>query len=604
MLYELREIVEHNLQNEHFSVEELAEFVNMSRSNLHRRLRELTGQSVSQFIREYRLERALEILREEDASVSEVAFKVGFSSSSYFSRRFTEYYGYPPVEVKNKLENDQVNSASRNYTKPLLLAALAIFLLLGGVVLYSNNTESKSRVARKIKLAVIPFENRALDANNQYFADGVMEAILNKLTNVNDLELISRTTVEKYRGSSMTIPEIGNELAVSFILEGSAQKYGNEIKIWTQLVDVDSDVPIWSQDYTRKFEDVLQLQAEIAERVATELQTALSVEEKQAIKASPTENVQAYNYFLHGFYQLNQYSALSLNNAISLFEEAIKLDSGYADPYFGLADVYLTGGLEWGLFDEQIAWEKAEKLLTRAIEIDPENSKLYDALAAGYYNYEWNFTEAIRNFGKYKDLEGIDGPWSVDFFVKIGQFERAERACDDQLERDHSLSFYYYIKAEAIYFQGRREEAIRLLDEADRLFEDYLLQKSLAKLYFLYGEVEKSYEALKALKSHYPDRPPPIYWLEMVHALNRGEGYDSYVDELKRMYTNDEPGSPAWFVGLCYAALGNDKMVFEWLEKSYDRHEAEMAWLKMEPALDAYKNDPRYLDLLDKMKFP
>jgi len=140
------------------------------------------------------------------------------------------------------------------------------------------------------------------------------------------------------------------------------------------------------------------------------------------------------------------------------------------------------------------------------------------------------------------------------------------------------------------------------LDEAARLFDGLLWQTACARLYYLFGEIGKSIGTFAKLKNNFPDRPPITYWLEA--AQHEGRDAQVYIDQLEEMYNNTNSGSPAWFIALSYAAAKDEEAVFEWLEKSYDRHEVEMTWLKMEPALNPYKKDPRYLDLLGRMNFP
>jgi hypothetical protein len=167
---------------------------------------------------------------------------------------------------------------------------------------------------------------------------------------------------------------------------------------------------------------------------------------------------------------------------------------------------------------------------------------------------------------------------------------------------DPLQSWYYYKKAEANLLMGRTTEALRILDDT-RTFDNYLLLHESARFYYLSGMIDKSVSTLSILKDNYSDRVDRVIWLEAVHTLYEGSSAEPFIDELKEHYHNSY-GSSAWFIALVYAANKNDELVFEWLEKSYQRRENEMTWLKMEPALDPYKEDPRYLELLDKMNFP
>jgi TolB-like protein/AraC-like DNA-binding protein len=604
----LKAEVERNLQNEQFGVEELAESAGMSRSNLHRKLQEVTGQSTSQFIREYRLERALDILTHEEANVSEVAYRVGFGSPSYFSKTFTEFYGYPPVEAK--IRNTSSPNDHPKYMRPknrarLLVALGGVFAILLAAVLYVYFNYQKDVATTSseevVTIAIIPFKNLNRDESNQYFADGVMDALLNKLSKVGQLRVTSRTSVEQFRNTTKSIPEIGKELNVAYILEGSAQKYDDQIKIIAQLVDVRTDAHVWSQEYTRTFEDVLNLQGEIAENVALELKVALSIEEREVLRELPTKNAEAYNYFLLGYYQYNKQTNDGLTDAIPLFEKAIEIDPNFVEAYAGLADAWVVCGL-FGIYRQNEAWDQASKLLNKARKLEPNNAAVYDILAAGNYFFEWNFTKAYELFSQVKEITGHYGTYSPDFYVKIGELENAIASCDDLITLDPLQSWYYYKKAEANLLMGRTTEALRILD-ATRTFDNYLLLHESARFYYLSGMIDKSVSTMSILKNNYSDRGDRVIWLEAVHALYEGSSAEPFIDELKERYHNNY-GSSAWFIALVYVAKKNDELVFEWLERSYQRREVAMTWLKMEPALDRYKEDPRYLELLDRMNFP
>jgi tetratricopeptide (TPR) repeat protein len=264
----------------------------------------------------------------------------------------------------------------------------------------------------------------------------------------------------------------------------------------------------------------------------------------------------------------------------------------------------MSGGV-WGMSVQETAWFEARKLLNKALELDPNNAFVYDRLAVGYHYYEWDFKQADDYFNLEKQMTGIDGHWSPDFYLKMGSFVKALAIIEGSIERDPLPSWNYFLKAQALYFLGRKTEAIQILDEANRRFDDFLLKRKCVKLYYLYGETDKFLAAHKKLITNFDeDRPPLILWLEVVHALHEGQDTQVFIDQMQEIYSNNPAGSPAWFIALSYAVLGHDEALFEWLEKSYERGETEMTWLKIDPVLDPYKTDPRYLDLLRRMNFP
>lgn len=606
LLDKLRIEIDKNLQNEQFGVEELAESVGMSRSNLHRKLKEVTGQSVSQFIREYRLEKSLKILKSEEFTVAEVAHKVGFSSSSYFSKRFTEYYGYPPVEINNP---SNFSSRNTNAKKSKIRSyAMAGFLVIGAYLIFHLTTQTvdiSDPLTNNITIAVLPFKNMNPDKSDQYFTDGVMEAILSKLSNIEAMRVTSRTSVEQFRNTTKTIPEIGQELQVKYILEGSAQKYGDEIKVTAQLIDVQDDAHLWSQEYIRTFKDILFLQGEIAQSVANELTTSLSVEEKDELRGLPTTSAEAYNYLLKGNDQsVNRSTKKGIETAFTFYKKAVQLDPNYLDAYVELANLWVVSGSAWGI-KPQSAWDSAQVVLAKILELDPKNGKAYHILAAGQYLYDWDFKNAENNFAKAQAYsKENEDHWDFDFYTKMGSFDKVLTLVERYIKQNPLISRNYYGKAQALYFLNRKNEAIQILDEVNSDFDDFLSKRECVKLYFLYGETAKFLDSYEQLLINYSDRPPLVIWFGAMQAIIKGANPGPYIDQLEKMFEDNLSGSPGWFIALTYAALKDDDRLFDWLDKSYMRREVEMTWLKSELALDPYKTDPRYLDLMNRMNFP
>ncbi|MGM0580879.1 MAG: helix-turn-helix domain-containing protein [Bacteroidota bacterium] len=603
----LQKKLEANLNNEQFGVEELADAIGLSRSQLHRKLKSATGQSISQFIREYRLEKARKLLLQEDFSAAEVAYKVGFNSPSYFSKAFHDYFGYTPGEAHNpKYQEQQIvekkplsDISSKVLVSSFLLIILAVFTYF---ILYQESKEEEVNVENSI--AVLPFKNLSPEEENQYFTDGMMEAILNHLSQLEEMRVISRTTAMKYKNTKKSLPEIAKELNVNYILEGSGQKYGKEIRITVQLIAASSDQHIWSQEYTRKFEYFFQLQNEIAKKVANELKAKLSIEDQLQLTKKPTKNTEAYNYYLKGLHQLRKYNEEGFINAAPLFEKAIALDSNFIEPYVSLAEVYQTGGLVWGLFDQLIAKQKSKKLLLKALEKDKDNPLIHNILQAYYFYFEWDFKKAQIHQELFKSLTGHYGDLAIDYSLKIGQFQRALNIADYFIENDPANSIYYFFKAEALYFLNKKQQAIAVMDSAYKLHSDFFFLREAIKLYYLYGETEKSYKALNKFKRIFPDRPPIFYWFELIHVKQSKKNPAPYIKILKSKYQENASGSPAWFMAMYHAINGNEDKIFEWLEKSFDHREVEMTWLKIEPLLKSYRNDPRYKDLYERMNFP
>ena len=404
----LTEIVLANLSDEHFSVEKLAKAAGMSHVSLHRRLKAVKNQDVSQFIREIRLQRAMELLRQNAGTASEIAYRVGFGSPAYFNKCFHEYYGFPPGEVKkrNLIQPEQKNgtitqelSASVQETaiivpKPscriklnqrivILTAAVVIILLPLSYYLYRSfikETDSVSKLEEyDNSIVVLPFKDLSGHPDNQYFADGIMEDILNSLVRVSRLRVISRTTSEYFRGTNLTAKEVARKLNARYMLEGSVRRYDDKTRITVQLIDAYRDQHLWSENFDRDLTDIIGIQGSIATQVALKLKAAIPGIEIKRIEIVLTRNPEAYDNYLKGKFLLNKasyeqrvdISKEGLTGSILYFEKAIAADTNFAEAYAGLANATFNIAA-WGWMEPGMkGFLKAKELSIKALEIDP-----------------------------------------------------------------------------------------------------------------------------------------------------------------------------------------------------------------------------------------
>ncbi|MCE7994686.1 MAG: helix-turn-helix domain-containing protein [Roseivirga sp.] len=335
------------MEDENFGVAELAEKVGMSRSNLLRKVQKLTGLSVSVFIRQVRLHRAKALLQDSSFNVSEVSYKVGFNSTSYFIKCFREQYGYPPGEEAKRASElaeepvaplaQAVEKKPNGILRPLV--ALAVLALLVVVFLMARKSRPAELPFEK-SIAVLPFKNDSNDSSNVYFINGLMEAVLNNLQKIEDLRVVSRTSVEQYRHQSKSIAEMAEEMDVNYFVEGSGQKVGDQIILTIQLIEARSDRHLWSERYSRQTLDIFSLQAEVAQAIADEIEVIITPEEQRRIEKIPTQSLTAYDYYLKGMELTKVKSFEALERAISYFDKAIAEDEDFAHAYASAAICY------------------------------------------------------------------------------------------------------------------------------------------------------------------------------------------------------------------------------------------------------------------------
>jgi len=434
------EIIEANLHNEQFGVSELAREMGMSRTTLHRKIILTTKTSVSQFICQVRLKKALELLKQNSGTISEIAYDCGFHSATYFTKCFHDYYGYPPGETSNR--NVEVNDTENYKTKNQanskkwninIIISVFVIIVLAIVLIIVLKPFPEQQKDLKKTIAVLPFRNDSPDSTNAHI-NGLMESILTNLSNIEGLDVRSRTSVENYRGSNKSLKEIARELKVSYIVEGSGQKFGNEILIKIQLLEAKTDRHLLSKEYRKEINEVkdfIDLQSEIAYDIVSKIESKITPKEKEKIEELPTKNLQAYNCYLRGIEYLRlDNSLIAVQNldesnltrlkAKKQFEHAIVLDSTFAEPYMllgnmyihqlalftfdvELADAYLDSGLVMAEKALLLTEKKPGEINERSLW--PNNLKAYYFLKKGMTDKSLEYFDKVDDFQNKKDLD-------------------------------------------------------------------------------------------------------------------------------------------------------------------------------------------------------
>ena len=633
-IQKLSNILRVHLEDENFGVPELANEAGLGRSQLHRRIKSITGKSTSLFIREYRLAAAFDMLQRKVATVSEIAYKVGFKSPTYFNSSFKKRYGYPPGEVKYRTsisgseenehsEIDQTPGKTPGISRQpaskirYILVAIVIVLALATAIIYTTKSNDGSGTHQTIaanvdkSIAVLPFKNYSGDPSLDPFCDGMTDEVISRLTKIKSIsKVISRTSVFNYKNTDKSMPEIAEELNVTHILEGNFQKSGDKIKVNLQLINAPMDDHFWSDEYSGEWDsnDIFTIQAEVAENVAKHMDVEVTVEESLSIQRRPTENKEAYRNYLLAESQRHKDNELSYANAIPIYEKAIRLDSNFIEPYIGLANLWITGGLVWGLYPEREAWANCKKALEKVRDIDESYAGLQDMLNTGYYYYDWDFV-GVEPYFQYRLANYVfdrSPSFDADYSIKTGRFEEAIMQMDKSIAQDPSVGIFYTFKGMALLLAGKDNQAVALMDKSIPLHSDnwWYLRESTKLLYYL-GDYSRSREQLNKIKRNFPDYPPILMWFNAIYANMDGDANatEEYLQELEQAYKQGASGSPAWFLGLYYCSVSDYDKAFDWLGKSYDNHEVEMTWLKEEPLLQPLKNDPRYIELYQQVGF-
>lgn len=524
----LTEIVETNLANETFGTEDLALKMGMSHSNLHRKLKSASNQTISQFIREIRLKKAKQLLQNEDLSVSEISYRVGFGSPTYFNKCFHEYFGYTPGELNkhslNKTEeiNESIIAEPISEKQELVPAKpkrlLKRFLLLstyGILALITISyiviklfpgipalTSVNHRKYQEKSIVMLPFKNLSNSTDNQYFADGVTENILNHLFRIKGIRVVSRTTAEHFQGNSLTIPEIAKKLNVNYVLEGSVSKVESKVEIFVQLIEARNDKYLFSEKFESEMTDIFGVQSEIAKKVATELEAALSPNETEIIEKIPTTNAEAYDSYLLGRFFLKKRTEEDLKRSMEYFEKSIHVDPDFARAYSGLADAYwLRFWWGWGPGQPKEDYEQSKKIAQQALQLDSNLCEAHTVLGNILSWGEWKWEEARKELKLAIELNPNFGEAHFSYaelLDLIGENEDARKEMNQALGLDPYYAFYNGISAVLYYKQSNFKAAINEYTKALELEPGpSYIHNDLFKIYFKQGESLKAVEALE-----------------------------------------------------------------------------------------------------------
>lgn len=661
----LNQLISHiheNLADEHFGVSELAQAVNMSRSNLLRKVKQQTdGISVSVFIRKIRLNEAKKRLQDETITVSEVAFQVGFNSTSYFTRCFREEFGYPPGEERRRnqealevqtapLKAIKSKSLVQRYLIPILFALGLVAVLL----FFTLSTEEAGVVEAPLEksIAVLPFINDSGDSSNIYIINGLMEAILNDLQKIEDLKVISRTSVEKYRHQAKTIPELAGELQVNYFIEGSGQKIGDQIVLSVQLIEAINDRHIWSERYEREATGIFKLQSEIALQVANEIEAIITPEERKRIQKPPTQNSIAYDFYLEGLGTMTDQDSGSLREAIVLFEKAIEQDEGFAQAYGYLGVCYYfldvfrkekeygemintyadkailldpelgPGLIAKALFymqDEQYAL--AIEFLNKVLDYYPNDAWVHNFLSDIYANYLLNteayLTHAIQGIQRAAlDQDSITASNSFlhlsNALAQSGFINEAETYIQRSLRLNPKNIFaetlYTYIRFAQDFDLPATQKALLQVLQKDS--NNILVMQEVAKLsYFMedYPTAWQYYEKFLQTKDElnwdvYPGEDVKISFV--LKQMGKSEEAKSYLDSYLAYIKEDESIYKDLSYSAYHASMGNVNEGIERLQ-AFSKEQNIQYWfvlfLENDPIMQQLSEHPAYKTTMDKI---
>ncbi|HTJ53314.1 MAG TPA: helix-turn-helix domain-containing protein [Cyclobacteriaceae bacterium] len=654
-LSQVTAVIEQNLANEQFGVSELADAMNMSRSNLLRKVKKDTQLSASQLINQVRLKRAMEMLRKSALNVSEVSHQVGFNSTSYFIKCFREYYGYPPGEVGKRPDTEPVPVTHSNRNRNVVIAAgVSVLMIVMVTMLYINSVWPFVRhTALEKSIAILPFKNESNDSTNVYLINGLMESTLGNLQKIKDLRVISRTSSEKYRNTAKSIPEMAKELNVSYFVEGSGQKIGDQIVLNIQLIEASSDRHLWSGQYKRETKDIFQLQQEISKNIAEEIKAIITPEEERRIKKKPTNNLVAYDLFLKGKDLQALDGRKNQEKAIDFFKEAIEQDHEFALAYAEIAITYYYFDIYQAdkkhiddlsyyadkafLYDSKLGeslvakavaymskkeYESAVPYLEKALEYNPNSVPVIGFLSDFYAIY-------VPNTGKYLqyalkgvqlDIASMDSTNASYTYLRLGNaliqngfVDESLMYIDKSLDYNPNNPFSRYVRAFVLFAKTGDAKQTRdlLITEFNKDTTRFDILQDIAKVSYYMRDNKSAYQYYKRFLAFRESRQMDVYRHEnmiigfvLAQAGQREKSeeliknYKEFLDADKSIYRN--LGLTAY-----YAYRGDQKKAIEHM-KLFSKEDNVQYWiilfLEDDPTMETIKDNPEFKKYLGETK--
>ena len=439
-------------------------------------------------------------------------------------------------------------------TTPFYLQKRNIVLLvgvIGGIVLgrFGQNILPQSEQINDKSIAVLPFENLSKNGEDEYFADGMTEDILTELSKIKDLLVISRTTIMKYKGTQKTIKEIGKELGVANILEGSIRLSGNRVRITGQLINASNDQHLWAEKYDRDIEDIFSVQDEVANAIANALRIELSDEEARMISKTQTESIEAYDYYIKGRTLSYFYEVQKNIEAIEFYKKAIEIDPQYSLPYAGISRVRMSQ-FTFQFMDQDFsafALKEAEEFAKKAVMLGPNEAETNFALGF-FYNATQQFDLAFTSFNKAIMLNPSHAHAHDEigdvYLYSYGDFDRAISWYDKALQRDRELVPAKWFKSEILLRSGQvkkslKEVEVAILDHPN-VTQFYGVKHSAL---MMSGKFKEAYEFIVDKNDLYDKEGRSLIYYQMLGLslleLGKIKEFDSLIEKISEQKYSD-----------------------------------------------------------------
>jgi TolB-like protein/DNA-binding winged helix-turn-helix (wHTH) protein/Flp pilus assembly protein TadD len=487
------------------------------------------------------------------------------------------------------------------------LAVALVAVIAVSIVAWRGRRGGNAGMAQIRSLAVLPLNNISGDPAQEYFADGMTDALISELAQIGSLRVISRTSMMTYKGARKPIPEVGREVNVDAVVDGTVVRSGERVRITINLINAATDQHLWTKSYERDVRDVLALQREIGRDVAQEIRVKLTPQQQTRVAAARPVNSEAHEAYLKGLYYFNQgineRSEETLKKSSEYFQQAINLDPTYAPAHAGLSRSYHWVA-SWGIRSREL-FPKAKVSALKALELDDTLAEAHVSLGYILFNYDWDWAGCEREYKRAFELSpGLTyGAYGL-YLSAAGRHDEAVAKVKDEEELD-PLTIPVKRNVGVVLVRARRyDEAIQQYQKVLELKPDAPVSlMGLARAYALKGRHAEAIAAIQRAIQISGSDPDTKTFLAWIYAWSgRKDEARKILAELEA--TSNRESLPQINLAAAYTALGENDKAFTWLERAYENHSQSLMYLKVMPEFDNLRSDKRFEGLLHRLGFP
>jgi TolB-like protein/Tfp pilus assembly protein PilF len=474
-----------------------------------------------------------------------------------------------------------------------------------GVFFLGRYTSSKqSAKTPEQSIAVLPFENASNEPNTEYLSEGISEALINSLSELQQLRVIARPTVFRYKPKDVDPRQVGRELGVAAVLTGKVRQMQDALKVQVDLVDAVTGAQIWGAGYDRKIADLVAIKQAIVQEVTAKLKLKLSSEEQRRLVKRDSTNAEAYQFYLRGRYFWNKRTSDGIKQAIEHFQQSIERDPNFALGYVGLADSYIALTF-YNFAAPHETMPKAKESAIKALALDNTLAEAHVSLAHILMNYDWNWSAAETEFKRSIELRpdyATAHEWyAIHYLTATGRLKEAVQEMKKALELEPASLVMNTFMGATVYYAGRYDEAI---DQCRRTIE---MDPNFAVAHWHLGLAYEQKQALDAATEEFKKAislsgGSPLMRAALGHAYAKSQKKheaNKMLDELNEL--SKQQYVSAYEVATIYVALGNNEQAFQLLEEACGEHSFHLVYLNVSPQFKPVSSDRRFQNLVQRV---